>query len=463
MKAVLALFVLLFLVSVSKAATFTVTNTTDSGAGSLRQAILDANAAASDDTINFSIPANDLGCTAAGVCTNALTSGEFVIISATTAGALTITNSTGSRNLLISGNNRSRVFYVNAEANLTLYGITVERGIGTGAADNNTGGGIFNNGALTVTNSAISGNRAIIDGGGIFSKGTLTVTNSTISGNTVVLFAGGGIFNTGTAMLTNTTISGNLIQRNLIGGAAISNTGTLNLTGVTVTNNRTIAGDDICICTSGIDNSSGATANLNNTIIAGNIVDFPSHPADFNGNVSSGSYNLIGSNFWTSGITHGINGNQVGTRLNPINPRLAPLSNNGGGTETHALLPDSSALNAGNNVNAPLTDQRGLPRIVGGTIDIGAYENQQAAPATFPAFGILLTLDDKPIRGAIVTYTNNATGETRTSVSNPFGYVRFNVVFGQDYSVTIKHKKYSFSNRTVVYQNSNFGVILRAQ
>src|SRR5262249_61552539 len=80
-------------------------------------------------------------------------------------------------------------------------------------------------------------------------------------------------------------------------------------------------------------------------------------------------------------LTNGVNGNQVGTRANPIDPLLGPLQDNGGPTQTMAPLPGSPALGAGSTANAPATDQRGLPRVVDGLIDIGAYQTQAIAPS----------------------------------------------------------------------------------
>jgi len=386
----------------ASAAVYTVTNTNDSGAGSLREAVITANSTAEDDTIEFAIPASDLNCTAEGVCTITLTSGELFVQSASTAGTLTITNSTGASNLRISGNNTSRVFYVNTGnpgGNLTINGVTITNGtaglgggifnIGTitltnstvsGNTANNNGGGIFNNfgGTVTLTNSTVSGNTANY-GGGIINDGTMTLTNSTVSGNTAT-FDGGGILNARTMTLTNSTVSGN--TANFRGGGII-NGSILNLTSVTVTNNRSI--NPGCTgCAGGIDNF-GAT-NLNNTIVAGNTAADASASPDFRGVVSStSSYNIIGNGQSTTGITNGTNGNQVGAPASPIDARLAPLANNGGATQTHALLPDSPAIDKGSRFDLT-TDQRGFARPVdlpdttypnatgGDGSDIGAFE-----------------------------------------------------------------------------------------
>jgi hypothetical protein len=90
--------------------------------------------------------------------------------------------------------------------------------------------------------------------------------------------------------------------------------------------------------------------------------------------LSSSGYNLIGNTEGGSGFAE--------TDLLNVEPLLGPLQENGGGTLTHTLLPESPAIDAGDNANAPPYDQRGtgFPRIVGGTIDIGAFEVQPAAP-----------------------------------------------------------------------------------
>ncbi|MGI8494556.1 MAG: choice-of-anchor Q domain-containing protein [Pyrinomonadaceae bacterium] len=383
--AAFAFLICLFAVQSASAATFTVTTTADSGAGSLRAAVDSANAWASGpDAINFLIPAGDAGCTS-GVCTITLTSGELAINSATMSGTLLITNSTGASNLLISGNNTSRVFFGNYGANLTINGVTITKGngaTGTNFGFNGNGGGILNNnnGTLTLTNSTVSGNTAS-NGGGIYNlNGKTTLTNSTVSGNTAT--AGGGIYHgSGTMTLTNSTVSGNSASFN--GG--ILNNDRLNLTSVTVTQNKSTS--TFCTnCTGGIGNAGGA-ANLNNTIVAGNSVADASSSPDFKGAVApESSFNLIGNGQGTNGITNAdANSNQVGSSASPIDPKLGPLADNGGATQTHSLLPGSPAINAGNNTNAPDTDQRGFARIVGGTIDIGAYESE-TPPCTYSTF-----------------------------------------------------------------------------
>ncbi|KAB8319450.1 hypothetical protein SD81_011330 [Tolypothrix campylonemoides VB511288] len=262
----------------------------------------------------------------------------------------------------------------------------------------NRGGGIYNLGTLTVSNSTISGNsssrgggidntgltdvrnttisdnavtiRGFANGGGIYNSGTLRVSNSTLSGNSVsALFSveGGGIYNSGTATVSNSTLSGNESRG---GGGGIFNSGTLSLVFSTLTLNRGGNGG-------GIFNNASSTVTARNTIIAGNVPFLPvdSINPDVSGNFISNGYNLIGDTTGSSGF--GATGDIVGSSTNPIDPRLAALSFNGGPTETIALLEDSPAINAGDPTllaTDPTTDQRGNSRVSGGRADIGAFE-----------------------------------------------------------------------------------------
>ena len=93
------------------------------------------------------------------------------------------------------------------------------------------------------------------------------------------------------------------------------------------------------------------------------------------GDLTSWGHNLIGNTSVGSGFR-----TDLGDQLN-VDPLLGPLQDNGGPTFTQALLPGSPAIDAGDNTDAPLFDQRGFARIVNGTIDIGAYE-LQSQPST---------------------------------------------------------------------------------
>ncbi|MBE9115280.1 CHAT domain-containing protein, partial [Lusitaniella coriacea LEGE 07157] len=243
-------------------------------------------------------------------------------------------------------------------------------------ANAGSGGGIYNYGAIgsitTITNSTISGNTANTRGGGIDNFGVeVRVSNSTISDNTSNA-KGGGMYNYGTATVSNSTISGNTSNTS---GGGIYNYGTATVSNSTIFNNTAASGG-------GIYNDGfgpGAVTNLDNSIIAGNtaITADPdvgrNTPA--NNTFNDSGNNLIGED--TLGVF--TNSTLVGTTGNPLDPRLAPLGNYGGTTQTNALLPDSRALDAGSNALVPggiNTDQRGAARIANGTVDIGAFESQ---------------------------------------------------------------------------------------
>ena len=161
-------------------------------------------------------------------------------------------------------------------------------------------------------------------------------------------------------------------------GGGIYNGGNLTLLFSTITLNGASYGG-------GVFNRSNS-ANVRNTIIASNggsfdvsslSYTFGTLNGTFFGTFTSEGYNLIGKITGSTGF--GVTGDIVGTRDNPIDPRLAPLDFYGGSTQTIALLPDSPAIDAGDpNIldTDPTTDQRGLPRVVNGRADIGAFEVQ---------------------------------------------------------------------------------------
>ena len=335
------------------ATTISVTNTNDSGPGSLRQAIASA---ASGDTITFSLPPNS---------SITLTSGELLVnknltINGPGANQLTVRRSSAD------GTPDFRIFDITGI--VTITGLTISNGKLTDFG----AGGIYNNhGTLTINNCTISGNSAGTVGGGIYNDGgTLTITNSTISGNSAS-HEGGGIYNSGTLTINNCTISGNYGG---FSGGGIRNffPATTTITNSTVTDNSaSIEGAGMYI---------GGTLNVRNTIIATNSA--PNSP-DVLGTVVSQGYVLIGNTSGTT-ITTGSSGTTTGNQLN-VNPKLDPngLQNNGGPTKTHALLSDSPAIDAGDS-GGSFTDQRGLTRPVdsptinnaGDGADIGAYEVQ---------------------------------------------------------------------------------------
>ncbi|MEH1924481.1 beta strand repeat-containing protein [Nostoc sp.] len=305
-----------------------------------------------------------------------------------------------------------------------------------------SGGGINNAGTLTVIDSTISNNNGATFGGGIYNSKTLTLINTTVSGNTAN--TGGGInnnFSNASAALVNTTVSGN--SASLGGAGGVSNDGgIINLLNSTVTNN-TFSG--ILGYAGGVSNRSG-TVNLKNTIVAGNLsLDgrlqlYPDLSGTFNGN----NNNLIGSLTGASGT--------IGTGTDIINPNpgLGPLQNNGGLTLTHALLTGSPAINAGNNNLIPVDtqdldgdgntsepipyDERGLARVVGGKVDIGAFEVQAAALPTLSINNISVTEGNTGTTNATFTVTLSAASTSAVTVN--YATANGTAIAGSDYTAT---------------------------
>jgi hypothetical protein len=312
---------------------------------------------------------------------------------ANNGGAVTVTDSTLSDNFAM-GYYGGGVYTANGT-------LAVIRSLLRGNASSLSGGGIGigAGGTLTVTDSTLAANSAHSEGGGLYNQtGTLAVSGCTLSANSAS--GGGGIDNyQGTVTVTGSTLSANSTTPASGYGGGIDNSGTLTVSSSTLSGNSATTGG-------GIDGSAGTlvvsnstlTANsagsggggitiyngtlvLLNTLVAGNRTTSNGQLApDVYGPVAStSSNNLIGiGDPLLSGISDGVGGNLIGTAGCPIDPRLGPLADNGGPTLTHALLPDSPARGAGSPTNTPPTDQRGLPRVVGGEIDIGSFQTQDA-------------------------------------------------------------------------------------
>ena len=289
-------------------------------------------------------------------------------------GTLTLTDSWVGGNTALFGGG---IF--NVIGTLTLVN-TIITGNATGA----TGGGLHNDsgGTLTLTNSTVSGNTTNSIGGGILNDaGTLVATNSTITSNTAN--DGGGIYNfSGTQTLTNSTVSGNTASAS--GGGIYNSSDTMTLINSTVTDNVVETGSG-----GGIRNI-GTFAELVNTIIAVNSAASPG--PDCFGSPTSLGYNLIGDD--TDCDYTAATGDLV-----TADPLLGPLQDNGGDTETHALLAGSPAIDAipvadcNDTDGVPVTaDQRGVTRPQGPDCDMGSYELEPVIEAT--SFRALLTGDE---------------------------------------------------------------------
>ena len=268
-------------------------------------------------------------------------------------GTLTVTDSTFSANH--AGDYGGGVFN-DRDAELTVSGSTF-----SGNETGDLGAGIANFGTLGVTDTAFSGGDSVT-GGGIHNEagGTVEVGGSTFSGNSAIL-EGGGVSNFGgTLGVTNSTFSGN---RSGEGGGGIFSSGDLEVT------NSTLHGNEAFFGGGGVHNSRG-TATLRNAVVADNA------GSNCGGPITDGGYNVDDDG--TCGLTLA-----TGSLPN-TDPLLDPdgLQDNGGPTETVALLPDSPAVDlvADDACPPPQTDQRGIERPQGEACDSGAYELVQGPP-----------------------------------------------------------------------------------
>jgi hypothetical protein len=271
----------------------------------------------------------------------------------------------------------------------------------------NSGGGVYNeNGRLEISSSLIKGNTlggiGSARGGGIYNVGgALTVSACTISSNTAT--KGAGIHNSDfipesgpIARVINSTISGNISTGG--GGGIYHRRGQMLVEFSTITENSGPSGwgGGFSSKVDGIEQ-----AQFRSSIVSGNSggdVDFVLGSIN---SFQSLGYNLIGTG---NAIDKFV---AMGDKTGVVNPQLAPLANNGGPTPTHALLPDSPALNAGNpNAKAgqegvPLFDQRGEPfsRVQNERIDIGAFEARQPLDLQFVVDTLKDELDEDYSKG----------------------------------------------------------------
>jgi CSLREA domain-containing protein len=250
----------------------------------------------------------------------------------------TLSGTNGPLTVTANGGN-FRVFRIDSPVTTaSLSNFTVTGAIATGASG---GGLLVQNGTATLTGMLFTGNTVINGGGGglaVTTGATLNLRNSTVSGNSATF--GGGIYNNGgTLNLLNVTVTNNNADGN-IGGGPVGGPGAVG---------------------GGIDTGSGLATNIKNSIVA--------------------------ANFATTGTNISGTATDQGNNILTGDPMISALADNGGATRTHALLPTSPAVDAGDNTAAdaiPLTtDQRGagFPRKADSadpdttqTVDIGAFE-----------------------------------------------------------------------------------------
>lgn len=426
----IAMLIAMLLTALTASATTRVVSSLgDSGTGTLRDTIA---ASAANDTIVFSV---------SGTIT--LTSGELVItrnLTITGPGATNLTiNANFSSRIFqvgtvivnISGLSLTEGAFIGSDG---IPNMSQAAAIGS----EGMGGGILNYGELSLVNcymynNAVGGGEGATFGsnqggdggdglgGAIANEGTLALmgcsfyNNESNGGNGAGTSEteetghggygyGGAIANIGVGpvLLTNCTFNSNTAQGGIgssrsyggagIGGAIYNDGGPVTMVNCTVSQNLAWGGDSYYVGGEGFGYGGGVTfytpVSLLNTIIAGNNelygengdqpgVEYPSDVGPLtNASVSLG-HNLIGVN--TSGVNAWLNSDLTGTYFSPLNPQLGPWQYNGGPTPTLALLPNSPAIDAGDDavLSAPYnltTDQRGAHRPGGSHVDIGAYE-----------------------------------------------------------------------------------------
>lgn len=313
--------------------------------------------------------------------------------------------------------------------------LTLADDVLTGNSVESFGGAVFVlSGSIVVTNSTITNNRALSGGGLYLASGGMRITNSTITNNRVIGYGeGGGLYiRGGVVSIDHSTLVGNAALgidgecyyngcedgTDGRGGGIDLAGGLLTIDSSTLSSNEAIGGNETCRYDASGDLECGRSGNgqggglyvgggtlvidhttitansarggsglyfgdgrgngggvafaipgqTHDTILAGNSAS-TSDP-DISGNLGSLGHSLIGDTQGGSGFD--------ATDLLNVNPRLGPLADNGGPTLTHALLPGSPAIDAGDDTDAPDWDQRGegFYRIIGDHIDIGAFEVQ---------------------------------------------------------------------------------------
>jgi CSLREA domain-containing protein len=405
----------------------------------LRAAVMEANRT-SDLGATIILPSGIYTLTILASGANGEENGDLNLTTPASADpAITIITGAGAGSTFIEAPQLDRVFHVHPGRLAAISDVTIRNGYLAGI--NTSGGGIYNEGSLTVSSATISANQALIYGGGIYNNesGNLTVINSTIRQN-YADWAGGGIYNSGFLYVLNSTLSENTARA--IGGG-ILNTGRTTVSKSTIRGNGSnFNGGGIMTSTLNLyvinstisqnyaNNNGGGIyvsdtsklAALYNTTIIDNDAD---HDRDVNGGIGGGVYSLAGARLivvntliagntlfnapiyndcngmlevygWNllgdvTGCTFSGNGS-ASWGITSLN-KIGPLQNNGGPTQTYALLSGSVAIDTTIDSLGCVdetgllltTDQRGAPRPVGPRCDVGAFEYSPLRYVYLPA------------------------------------------------------------------------------
>jgi CSLREA domain-containing protein len=336
---------------------------------SLRAAVMEANALSGQDTILLGKGIYLRTIDNLNGDENASAEGDLDIVDDVIIQGISANQS------IIDADQKDRVFHV-LVGRAEFRNVTIRNGFYTDFSFG-FGGGINQESGTTlvINNSVLSDNNAFYGGALNVGEGITTIENTALIHNRA---SGGGAISACVTYaqmnIINSTISGNYGET---GGAiftqiwAVDRSGTY-ATGLHISN--TTITDNESVITGGIFNI-GTGVLISNSILAGNRGRAP----DCNPSIkSSQGHNLLGNSFRCNFLS--AEGDKIGTPDAPINPLLAPLADNGGPSPTHALLPKSPAIEAGNPAPpgsvdgaCEATDQRGVPRAA--RCDIGAFES----------------------------------------------------------------------------------------
>lgn len=247
--------------------------------------------------------------------------------------------------------------------NIRFGNLTVTGGSIVNNQAGNQGGGIYADQSMLSIGNLQLGENLALTGGGLYlrSSATLTMTQTAVYSNTATLNGGGLVLN-GNAQLTNATISSNQAQNN--GGGIWSTAGNATLENITLSQNSAVNGG-------GLFKNGESPMSLHNSLLAGNVA---STGPNCSGSFTSNGYNLI-----QNGASCTLSGTLTGNILGQ-NPLLEPLSLNYGTTFIYPLNVASPAIDTGDPLDCPATDQHGQTRPLDGKLDgtiicdIGAFE-----------------------------------------------------------------------------------------
>jgi CSLREA domain-containing protein len=334
----------------------------------------------------------------------------------------TAVSAADAKSCIVRGNRRSRLLRVAIGASVSISGVTLERGV----AD--SGGAIFNDGTLVLTDTVVARNRARRSdgglGGGIFNNGSLTMTRVRLQDNRASgcnCSFGGGLFNNGTGNLEQVTayrnrvtgcggaifhsvgtlqVANSVFDRNVVnnsGGGLFVQAGSADLTNVLIRRNRAtkIGGGvftygelslvNVTLSSNYSHDGGGLFSGITQVADLRNVTITANRAAQGGGILNNGTVSLQNS-LVAGNRPHDCGGSALtsnGHNLaaddscglagsadrNATNPRLDRLRDNGGFSLTYALQPGSPAIDGGDDASCPTTDQRSVPRPADGNSD----------------------------------------------------------------------------------------------